>query len=223
MFALLTGDIGYQATGVFPKRQHKVVQGVYAKNASKKENMWTGILTSHDLPYVVNPEKGYIVSTNNRMTSEKVDHGLSHAFSFTHRAVRISELLEGLIASDKPIRVREIQEVIADVLDVQARESLPDMLKCVQEGLSALSDSQKASITLPIEKLKSWDYQYRVNSVEASLFEAWEFMIATYMHEAKITDTRLRRSLWAIGDSQMFVFRQVSDWVSQPHTKQEYC
>lgn len=36
MFALLNGDIGFQPTGVFPKREHQVVQGVYAKDAMKK-------------------------------------------------------------------------------------------------------------------------------------------------------------------------------------------
>lgn len=97
MFALLTGDIGYQATGVFPKRTHAVIQGVYAKKATKHENMWQGILTSDDLPSIVNPEKGYIVNTNNRVVSHRSRHngsGLSHAFAFNHRAVRISELLE---------------------------------------------------------------------------------------------------------------------------------
>ena len=94
VFALLSGDIGYQATGVFPKRNHNVVQGVYAKLASKPENLWTGILTSDDLPYVVNPEKGYIVNTNNRIASHRMKHGVSHNLFFSHRAVRISELLE---------------------------------------------------------------------------------------------------------------------------------
>ena len=56
-------------------------------------------------------------------------------------------------------------------------------------------------IARPLEKLSEWDYKYQTNSVEASIFEAWEFMIATYMHESKIHDTRLRRSLWSIGDS----------------------
>ena len=93
MFALLNGDIGYQATGVFPRRQYKVVQGVYAKDATKRENVWTGLLTSDDLPYVVNPEKGYLVNSNNRMSSERDEHGISHAFSFSYRASRISELL----------------------------------------------------------------------------------------------------------------------------------
>ena len=73
--------------------------------------MWQGILTSDDLPSIVNPEKGYIVNTNNRIVSHRAKHGgsgLSHGFAFNHRAIRISELLEKLIADEKPIRVRDI-------------------------------------------------------------------------------------------------------------------
>ena len=65
------------------------------------------------------------------------------------------------------------------------------------------------------DKLSNWDFQYRKNSVEASIFEAWEFMIATYMHEAKIADVRIRRNLWSIGDAPMFFFRQVSLWADK--------
>ena len=70
--------------------------------------MWAGLLSSDDLPYVINPEKGYLVNTNNRITSEHNEHGVSHAFSMTHRAVRISELLDQMIQSEKKIRVKEI-------------------------------------------------------------------------------------------------------------------
>ena len=120
MFVMLNGDIGYQPTGIFPDRQHNVVQGVYAKLASKKENMWKGILDVKDLPYVVNPDKGYLVSVNNRMTTHRMKYGVSHAFTFNHRGVRISELLTELIANsaEKPIKVKDIQNVTLDLLDV---------------------------------------------------------------------------------------------------------
>ena len=76
--------------------------------------MWTGVLQSDDLPSALNPEKGYLVSTNNVMAHySKNKWGLSQAFSFNHRAVRISERLEELIAKSEEhlIRVRDIQEV----------------------------------------------------------------------------------------------------------------
>ena len=72
------------------------------------------------MPYVVNPDKGYLVSVNNRMTTHRVKNGISHAFTFNHRGVRISELLTDLIANStqKPIKVKDIQTVTSDLLDV---------------------------------------------------------------------------------------------------------
>jgi len=52
----------------------------------------------------------------------------------------------------------------------------------------------------------------------AAIFEAWEFMIATYMHESKIDDIRLRRSIWGIDQAQMFLFIQVDKWAENPKT-----
>ena len=116
-----------------------------------------------------------------------------------------------------------MQAVQQDTLDVQVRESLPAMLACVQEGLLSLSEEQKSTISFPLSKLKTWDYQYKVESVEASIFEAWELMIATYMHESKIDDIRLRRSIWAIDQAQMFLYKQIVEWAENPRTKQDYC
>lgn len=94
-----------------PQRKHNIVHGLYAKVASNPDNLWTGILDSHKLPSVVNPAKGYIVNTNNKVTSHRDKIGVFHnPIYFSHRAARISELLEGLIANaeQQPIRVKEI-------------------------------------------------------------------------------------------------------------------
>ncbi len=95
VFALVeTGEIGYATCGKFPIRNHKVVQGSYTKLGFLDENLWTGFIKSKDLPYVINPEKGFIVSANNFITSDKAEYGVSHSFVFPHRAARIAELIE---------------------------------------------------------------------------------------------------------------------------------
>ena len=115
IFVTLNGDIGYQATGLFPKRAQNVIQGVYAKDGTRKENLWLGVLTSDDLPSLINPDQGYIVNTNNLIArGSQNPHGLSYAVSFNHRAVRISERLEELIkkaSQGKKIVVRDMQEL----------------------------------------------------------------------------------------------------------------
>ena len=100
MFATLSGDIGQQTTGLLPKRVHDSDQGAFAKLANKKENMWNGVITADDLPSVINPESGYLVSTGSQIDSH-----------LSLKALRISEQLKSLIAGagEKLIRVKDIQ------------------------------------------------------------------------------------------------------------------
>ena len=88
------------------------------------------------MPYVVNPDKGYLVNCNNFVASDRMKYGYSHAFSFSHRKVRISEMLDELISIDHKIQVRDMQKITHDILDVQMRHSILDMVETVQKGLS---------------------------------------------------------------------------------------
>jgi acyl-homoserine lactone acylase PvdQ len=58
------------------------------------ENKWTGLVPKEEMPYVINPDKLFVVSANNFMTSTNVLHGTSHSFTYTGRSTRINELLE---------------------------------------------------------------------------------------------------------------------------------
>jgi acyl-homoserine lactone acylase PvdQ len=60
---------------------------------------------------VINPEKGFIVSANNLITSENVKHGISHAMVFQHRAVRITELLNQFISSGKKLNIYDMKQI----------------------------------------------------------------------------------------------------------------
>ena len=82
VFALESGDIGYQISLKFPVRQFNVVQGAYPKKGHLKENSWQSFVPVNELPYAVNPSSGYIVSANNHITSSNAKHGVSHAFAF---------------------------------------------------------------------------------------------------------------------------------------------
>ena len=49
------------------------------------------------MPYVVNPDKGYIVNGNNFVASSRMKYGVSHSFGFPHRKYRIEEMIEELV------------------------------------------------------------------------------------------------------------------------------
>ena len=54
-----------------------------------------------ELPFVLNPTSGIIASSNNFATSKHVKHGLSYAFSYSHRALRIKEIIAEKLKTKK--------------------------------------------------------------------------------------------------------------------------
>jgi acyl-homoserine lactone acylase PvdQ len=138
------GDILYfPGGGIMPARENHFIQGVYPKIGSDPRNKWQGRIPHEEMPYLINPKSGFIASHNNHMCSDKVKHGISQAFTYTGRKTRVTELLEDAIAkTGGKLTVRDMQLIQVDVLDVQARASLADMLYCVEHASIKLSPVQ---------------------------------------------------------------------------------
>ena len=78
VYVLETGDIMYfVGGGLIPSRKHNVIQGVYPKKGKVYDNKWTGMVPNEEMPYIINPSSGYIVSANNHMSSDNVKHGIT--------------------------------------------------------------------------------------------------------------------------------------------------
>ena len=88
--------IMYAALGLIPDRN--VALSSYTKIGSRPEAVWKGKLDSYDMPYVVNPDKGYLVTTNNFVGSSRMKSGVSLQRTFPTRTIRISEMIEEMIA-----------------------------------------------------------------------------------------------------------------------------
>ena len=154
-------------------------------------------------------------------------YGYSQAFSFIHRKIRISELIEDVINSGKKITVDDMKDITFDILDVQMRESLYSMLHVAKHGTKGLynfdQDKTKKRVNQAIDILKDWDYRYDKNKPQGAVMEAWEFAISTYMHETKIGDVRLRRGIHDYPSASNFLFNQIAKWAKEDATYEEYC
>jgi penicillin amidase len=110
MVATEYGDIGYATCTIMPETT--VMKASFTKKGDKPGSVWTKLITSNDLPYVVNPDKGYLVTTNNFVGSERMKYGISLQRTFPTRKVRISEMLEQLIAREgKKIRADDMKKI----------------------------------------------------------------------------------------------------------------
>ena len=154
-----------------------------------------------------------------------MEHGVSHAFSFNHRKIRISEMIEEVIKSGKKVTVEDMKRIQTDDLDIQMRQSIKDMMIAVDKGLatSKLSDGLKARAKLGQKLLRGWDFRMNKDNHQAAISEAWEFAIATYMHETKIDDVRIRRGLLNVPSSEEFVYKEISRWAKESVTRESYC
>lgn len=46
--------------------------GAYIKDGTNKENDWVGLIPWTDHPKLLNPKKGYIVSANNKLSTDNI-------------------------------------------------------------------------------------------------------------------------------------------------------
>jgi len=153
------GNIGYQMSGLMPKRR-KGISGFVPLPGWEEKYNWQGFENPEDLPRCYNPESGYFVTTNQNLNEfgkiSPINIGMG-----SYRSDRISSLLS--VKND--ITCEYMYKIHYDVFSTQA-ESFMKILAPL------LPDTAQAT------KLKDWDLKYSENSEEAYLFN--RFYIELY-------------------------------------------
>lgn len=152
VFADLEGNIGYQMSGLLPRRR-KGVSGLIPLPGWESKNDWKGFESPSRLPRRFNPAEGYIVTANNDLNSWGKSTPCNMAMG-DYRARRIEQLLK----EKKKLNGADMVRIQYDLYSGQAArfmEVLRDLLPETEDGI-ALSD---------------WDCRYDKNSRGAALFE----------------------------------------------------
>ena len=146
------GNIGYQMSGLMPKRREGV-SGFVPLPGWEEKNDWQGFEKPEDLPRSYNPECGYLVTSNQDLNEfgnvDPINVGMG-----PYRSDRIGDLLE----KNNAIDCEYMYKLHYDVFSTQA-ESFMAILAPL------LPDSKLADI------LKKWNFEYRADSEGASLFD----------------------------------------------------
>ena len=98
-----SGNIGYIQPGLFPIREDSRYGGQWVKLGHLPENDWKGWVPRDQIPKLVNPSKGYIVTANNRATTDNVSYNSGMSMAGTARANRITEMIEEAIKNNRTI------------------------------------------------------------------------------------------------------------------------
>jgi penicillin amidase len=170
------GSIGYKLIGRLPRRRGGVAD--LPKPGWTGEFEWDGTVPYEELPEVVDPESGYLVTANNRIVGDDYPHHITSEWLDGFRARRIEELLMGKDKHD----LHGFAEMQTDVLSLPGLEAARRLGRLHPPG-----QRERAAI----ERLRSWDGRLDVDTVAGTIYQAFILRLAREVMRAAIGDRDL--------------------------------
>jgi penicillin amidase len=158
VYADVGGTIGYQCTGAYPVRRHG--DGTVPVPGWTSDHEWDGWIPFEELPSVSDPERGLVVSANDRMHGDAYPHLIGHDFHTPFRARRITARLEEQAAHD----VASTAAIQTDTVSLPAREVVSRLHGIVADD---------AEVAAALGLLRSWDGDLAADSAAAGLYAVW--------------------------------------------------
>ncbi len=182
LYADVEGNIGYQMPGDVPIRSKG--DGTVPVPGWTDEYSWTGFIPFEEQPYTFNPAEGYIVTANNQVPPNDYPYLITQDWDYGFRADRIVSMIENAPAK---IDIAYIQQMHGDSFDANAETFVPILL-----DVELASDLNPA-----LDTLKSWDFQDRIDSTSAAVFNAfWRNLLQNTFND------ELPERYWADGGSR---------------------
>jgi len=153
------GTIAYFCAGKFPRRPWAGTEPGILEGASPA-HAWHGYLTWAELPKVIDPPKGFLVTANNRVAPDLPPTIACGFWEPAYRATRIAALLDRCPRA----RVDDMARIQTDVLSVQAAGILAHLVRPQAAQLEDSRARQAAALLL------AWDCTMLADSAPAALY-----------------------------------------------------
>lgn len=141
VYADVEGNIGYQSTGLIPLRAGG--DGRWPVPGWTDEHNWTGTIPFDDMPFLLNPDDGFIVTANNAVVDNGYPHLITADWAYGYRADRIAEVLQSSSSIDVPF-MNDLQN---DGRNDHAGELIPHLLAV---------DSDDEAVNAVQESMETW-------------------------------------------------------------------
>jgi penicillin amidase len=172
VYADTAGNIGYYAAGFIPVRNN--FSDISRANFPLGSDMnWKGFVPFNELPTSFNPKEGYIVTANNK-PQKNYSHYISNLYEPHYRAERIEELIKtNAIVTDDEIKLMQ-----RDVYSIQAKDFCAYLFEAFGDTVNLTGDIKQY-----LDLLKNWDFEFKTNSVPATLFAQFEIELYKRLYE----------------------------------------
>jgi penicillin G amidase len=167
------GNIGYKLVGKLPVRRGGCPD--VPKPGWTGEHEWEGYVPYAELPELVNPEDGVIVTANNRIAPDDYPHHITSEYLDGYRAARIEQLL-----------AERERHSLADFARIQTDlHSIPGEITAGRLArLESRDERERSALAL----LADWDHRLDSDSEAATVYKAFTVHFARSVSEAAIGD-----------------------------------
>jgi len=152
------GNIGWQATGLFPVRKNW--PGLLPVPGDGRYE-WSGFLPSSELPHLFNLESGFVATANQNNLPDGYPHQVGYQWADPFRFLRIVEVL----GSVRKASLADMENLQQDVLSLPARR----LVALLKERRPSTPLARKA-----LEMLRTWDFVLSPGSGTAAIYVTWE-------------------------------------------------
>ncbi|MCD5322436.1 MULTISPECIES: penicillin acylase family protein [Pontibacillus] len=172
VFASKDGTIAYKANGKIPIYKEGE-DALLPLEGWEKENDWNGFIPFDELPTVINPDKGFIATANNKVIGEEYPYHLSNNWAQPYRYKRIEEVLE----KTKNATAEDMKKLQMDQMNLQAKEFVPMFMEYM--NTDNLSTREKEAV----ERLQAWDFVDDAKQSQPLLFHTWMKTLTDRLYE----------------------------------------
>lgn len=180
VYADVDGNIGYQLPGRIPVRAKG--DGLLPVPGWMGEYEWVGEIPFEELPSSFNPERGYVITANNRIIPDGYKHFIAAEWDPGFRAQRIETMLTA--------QPKVSPEVVADMqLDTT---SLP--AQAILRSLRGVQVTEEPEASL-LAELRAWDGVLAPESSAAAIYEAFRVALSRLLFEDALGPEMFKRYL----------------------------
>jgi penicillin amidase len=162
VYADVDGNIGYQAPGSIPIRA--AGDGTLPVPGWSSQYAWTGTIPFDQLPSVLNPPSGYIVTANNAAVGPGYPALITADWDHGYRANQIELRLSTLFAQGRKVTAADMSRIQSDTYDANAANLVP-----VLRAIGAKADPS-SGVAQAARLLDGWDYRDDADSAAAAYF-----------------------------------------------------
>jgi len=176
LYADRDGNIGYQLVGKVPIRRGDCAD--VPRPGWTGEFEWEGTIPDDELPRLVNPEAGFIVTANNRIVGDDYPYHITSEWMTGYRARRIEEML----GERERHSLQDFERMQLDFFSFPGVETV--------HRLSRLHPMTQREIR-EIERLKSWDGRLDPDSIAGTVCHAFTLAFAQTVVRAAVREEAL--------------------------------